>query len=77
MCWLCEDKAQTRQPLFPVHLALDALLLPEVKLGCTGRKQRHFGQVAALGSQEKDAPRLVFAIQHIFPFRKADYKIPV
>lgn len=64
---------------FPLHLALDALLLPEVKRGCTGRKQRHFGQVAVLGSQEKDVPRLVFAIQHrctILPFRKADYKIP-
>lgn len=64
---------------FPLHLALDALLLPEVKRGCTGRKQRHFGQMAVLGSQEKDVPRLVFAIQHrctILPFRKADYKIP-
>lgn len=76
-CWLCEDQAQAWQALFPLHLALDALLLPEVKLGCTGGKQRHFRQVAVLGSQEKDEPQLVFAIQHILPFRKADYKIPV
>lgn len=74
---LCEDTAQPWQAPFPLHLAPDALLLPEVKLGCTDGKQKYFGQVALLGSQEKDVPQLVFAIQHILPFRKADDKVPV